>query len=78
MTHAYREAAHAALARADALAQENQLLRSDLAAARAAMALQKDASRALSPHRAFMRAMLFAATLVAAAMLAACELVSWR
>ena len=78
MRQAFRDPGHAALARADALAEENQRLRADLAAARAALALQHDVARALSPQRAFVRAMILAATVVAGALLAAFELVSRR
>ena len=49
-----------------------------LAAARAALALQHDVARALSPQRAFVPATILAATVVAGALLAAFELVSQR
>ncbi|HEY5240984.1 MAG TPA: hypothetical protein VIJ22_05950 [Polyangiaceae bacterium] len=66
MRQAFRDPGHAALARADALDEENQRLRADLEAARAALALQNDVARVLSPQRAFVRAMILAATVVAA------------
>jgi len=78
MRQAFREPDLAALLRADALAEENEHLRSDLAAARAAMAMSRDVSRALSPQRAFVRAALLSATVVAVALLAAVELASRR
>ena len=78
MRQAFRDPGHAALARADALAEESHRLRADLAAARAALALQNGVARALSPQRAFVRAMILAATVVAGALLAAFALVSRR
>jgi hypothetical protein len=50
----------------------------EVPAALAALALQSDVTRALSPQRAFVRAMILAATVVAGALLAAFELVSRR
>jgi F0F1-type ATP synthase assembly protein I len=78
MRQAFRDASHAALVRADALAEENERLRSDLATALATVAKRRDVSRRRSPHRAFVGAMLLSATLVAAMLLAAVELVSLR
>jgi len=69
----FRDAGHAALARADVLEHENERLRSELVSARAALVQQQRVAR-LSPHRVFVRSMLLAATLVAAALLVAVKL----
>lgn len=62
----------------DALTEENERLRSDLAAALAVVALRRDVSRGLSARRALVGAMLLSATLVAAVLLAVVELGSLR
>ena len=62
----------------DALTEENERLRSDLAAALAVVALRRDVSRGLSARRALVGVMLLSATLVAAVLLAVVELGSLR
>jgi hypothetical protein len=78
MRQPFRDTNHAALARVDALEAENTRMHTELAVARAELLLQEQIARSLSPQRAFVRAMVLAATMVAVALLVATLLASAR
>jgi hypothetical protein len=76
MRQPFRDTDHAALARVEALEEENARMHSELVIAREELLEQQRAARSRSPQRAFVRAMVLAATLVAAALLVAAKLAS--